>query len=109
MAPPASVTQARQFLGLCNFFRTHVQNFSTLAGPLNKLTSKKAGWPGGKLPPDALQSFHVLKEALISNSVVAYLKPDKPFSVIVDAATGGTDTKGGFGAILCQPDDRGDL
>jgi hypothetical protein len=77
---------------------------------LNKLTSKKAGWPGGKLPPDALQSFHVLKEALISNPVVVvYPKPDKPFSVIVDAATGDTDTKGGFGAILCQPDDRGDL
>jgi hypothetical protein len=43
MKPPTSVTEVRQFLGLCNYFRTHVRNFSTLAGPLNFLTSKKAG------------------------------------------------------------------
>ncbi len=42
MQPPTSVTEVRQFLGLCNYFRTHVRNFSSLAGPLNFLTSKKA-------------------------------------------------------------------
>jgi hypothetical protein len=38
--PPAYVHQVRQFLGLCNFFRTHICNFSILSGPLNKLTCK---------------------------------------------------------------------
>ena len=109
MQPPSSITQVRQFLGLCNFFRTHVKNFSTIASPLNRLTSKKTGWLGGKLPPDALEAFHTLKKALISNPVVAYPRPDRQFSLIVDAATGGTETKGGFGAILCQPNDTGDL
>ena len=109
MPPPSSITQVRQFLGLCNFFRTHVQNFSSIAAPLNRLTSKKSGWSGGRLPPDALAAFYSLQKALISNPVVAYPRPDKPFSLIVDAATGGTDTKGGFGAILCQPSETGEL
>jgi len=30
MPPPSSVTQVRQFLGLCNYFRTHVRNFASL-------------------------------------------------------------------------------
>jgi hypothetical protein len=102
MQPPSSVTEVRQFLGLCNYFRTHVRNFSALAGPLNFLTSKKAGWRGGPLPPDAKASFHALKDALISEPVVAYPRSDRQFHLYVDAATGGANNSGGFGAILGQ-------
>ncbi len=109
MKPPTSVTEVRQFLGLCNYFRTHVRNFSTKAGPLNFLTSKKAGWRGGPLPPDAKKSFDELQKALISNPVVAYPRTDRPFHLIVDAATGGADSSGGFGAILGQENDKGQL
>jgi hypothetical protein len=109
MAPPTSITQVRQFLGLCNFFRTHVRNFSQIASPLNWLTSKKVGWAGGKLPPDAMELFKKLQQALISNPVIAYPRPNQPFSLIVDAATGGAEMKGGFGAISCQPNEKGEL
>jgi len=109
MKPPGSVTEVRQFLGLCNYFRTHVRNFSTIAGPLNLLTSKKAGWRGGPLPPDAKRSFTMLQQALTKEPVVAYPKKDREFHLIVDAATGGADTSGGFGAILGQNDDQGQL
>ena len=30
-APPNSVREVRQFLGLCNFFRTHVKNFAQIS------------------------------------------------------------------------------
>jgi predicted aspartyl protease len=109
MQPPSSVTEVRQFLGLCNYFRTHVRNFSTLAGPLNFLTSKKAGWRGGPLPPDAKASFHSLKGALISEPVVAYPRSDRQFHLYVDAATGGANNCGGFGAILGQLDSQNQL
>jgi hypothetical protein len=109
MKPPTSVTEVRQFLGLCNYFRTHVRNFSTIAGPLNFLTSKKAGWRGGPLPPDAKNSFQLLKEALTKEPVVAYPKSDRKFHLYVDAATGGANNSGGFGAILGQPDDKNNL
>ena len=109
MDPPVSVTQVRQFLGLCNYFRTHVKNFSMIAAPLNRLTSKKTGWLGGALPADAKQAFQQLKTALVSQPVVAYPRNDRPFSLIVDAATGGAESKGGFGAILCQANDQQQL
>ena len=109
MQPPTNVTEVRQFLGLCNYFRTHVKNFSTLAGPLNFLTSKKAGWRGGPLPPDAKDSFNKLKQCLTSEPVVAYPRKDRQFHLYVDAATGGTNSSGGFGAILGQPDEKGRL
>ena len=34
--PPTSVHEIRQFLGLCNFFRTHVKNFAQVASPQRK-------------------------------------------------------------------------
>ena len=109
MSPPTTVTEVRQFLGLCNYFRTHVRNFSMIAGPLNFLTSKKAGWRGGPLPLDAKTSFDKLKKALISEPVVAYPRADRQYHLYVDAATGGINTSGGFGAVLGQPDDKGEL
>jgi hypothetical protein len=45
--PPTNVTQIRQFLGLCNFFRSHVRNFAQISAPLNQLTRKDTGWRGG--------------------------------------------------------------
>ena len=105
--PPANVHQVRQFLGLCNFFRTHVRNFSQVSGPLNRLTRKDTHWKGGPLPPDALQAYQELKQALVSEPIVAYPRQNRPYSLIVDAATGGENTDGGLGAILCQLDESG--
>ncbi len=67
-----------------------------LAGPLNFLTSKKAGWRGGPLPPDAKKSFEDLKQALINEPVVAYPQSDRQFHLYVDTATGGATSSGGF-------------
>jgi hypothetical protein len=49
--PPTNVHQIRQFLGLANFFRTHIRNFSAISSPLNVLTRKDTRWRGGPLPP----------------------------------------------------------
>ena len=105
--PPTTVKEIRQFLGLCNFFRTHVRNFAQVSSALSKLTCKDSGWVRGTLPPDALQAFHTLRLALISEPVVAYPRKDRPYSLIVDASTGGEDGPGGMGAILCQQDKQG--
>ena len=117
--PPKDVHQVRQFLGLVNFFRNHVRNFSMIASPLTQLTRKDVAWRGGVLPPEALQAFNELKQILCSEPIVAYPRQDRPYSLIVDAAAGVTKVnskgertfrqEGGLGAILCQPDDRGEL
>ena len=104
--PPTNVHQVRQFLGLCNFFRAHVRNFSAIANPLNQLTRKESVWRGGILNDKALKAFNELKTALCSEPVVAYPRKDRPYSLIVDAATGNTEQEGGMGAILCQLDEK---
>jgi transposase InsO family protein len=102
--PPRNVHQVRSFLGLCNFFRSHVRNFSFIATPLNQLTRKDCAWRGGQLNEEALKAFNELKSALCSEPVVAYPRKDRPYSLIVDAATGNGTSEGGIGAILCQQD-----
>ncbi len=107
--PPSSVSEIRQFLGLCNFFRTHVKNFAQITAPLTKLTRKDCEWKGGPLPPDALKAFKELQGILVSEPVMAYPRNDRPYALITDASQGDCQKPGGFGAILAQPDDEGRL
>ena len=110
LPPPTDVPQIRQFIGICNFFRNHVKNFSLIAAPLNRLLSKQADWAGGPLPPDARQAFDELKAILLSEPVMSYPRQDRPWALITDAALGDSDQKrpGGLGAILTQVDEKGE-
>jgi hypothetical protein len=38
--PPTDVKTIRSFVGLCNFFHTHIKNFAIVTAPLYKLTRK---------------------------------------------------------------------
>jgi reverse transcriptase-like protein len=38
---PTTVKDVRSFLGFCNFYRSFIANFSTVACPLNDLTKKQ--------------------------------------------------------------------
>ena len=50
--PPKIVHQVRQFMGLCNLFRSHVRTFAQTGAPLHKLTSKETKWRGSEVPED---------------------------------------------------------
>ena len=58
--PPINTRQVRQFLGLCNFFQSHIRNFAQLASPLTELTKKDCPWKTGPLPEKGLQAFRAL-------------------------------------------------
>ena len=106
--PPASVHEIRQFLGLCNFFRTHVRNFAQLTAPLTMLTRKDCKWKGGALPPLALTAFKELQTYLCSEPVVAYPRRDQPYALITDTSLGIDQQPGGLGAILTQINKKGE-
>jgi hypothetical protein len=103
----AAVKTIRSFVGLCNFFWTHIKNFAIVAAPLFKLTRKESGYKGGLLPEEAMAAFITLRKHLISQLVMAFPRLDCQYALITDAATGTTDTPGGLGAILTQVDKDG--
>ena len=100
--PPATVKEVRQFLGLCNFFRTHVRNFAQISAPLTALTRKDASWVNDQLPPAAMKAFRELQSILCSEPVIAYPRRDRQYALITDAALGDDSHAGGLGAILTQ-------
>ena len=102
--PPTDLKMVRSFIGLCNFFRTHIKGFANVSAPLTKLTRKESVYKGGPLPPDAMRAFLTLKLALTSDPVVAYPRSDRHYALLVDASTGNATTEGCMGAILTQMD-----
>ncbi len=65
--PPKNVHEVRQFMGLCNFFRSHSRNFAQIGSPLHKLTFMETKWKGSKLPEECLKVFNKLKMAQCKN------------------------------------------
>ena len=104
--PPTTVKQIQSFLGLCQYFRRHIKNFSIIGQHLTQLTSKKSSWRGGPLPPKAAEAFEWFKKRLCSRPLVRYPDFKRPFILSTDAATGdaANEIHGGLGAVLSQKD-----
>ena len=105
--PPTDVKMVRSFLGLCNFFRSHIKNFAIIAAPLFALTKKDSGFKNSTLPPEAMTAFNILKRQLTSQPTMAYPRSDRQYALITDASTGSATEAGGLGAILTQVDTKG--
>ncbi len=82
----------RYFVGLCNFFLTHIKDFALITAPLFRLTQKD--YKSRPLPDQALQAFYALQKQLTSEPLMAFPKADQQYALITDAATGTADTPG---------------
>ena len=101
--PPTTAKQLKSFLGLANYFRQFIPEFSKRAAPLFHLTRKDVDWKAGNpLTPQALQAFEDLKTAITSKPVLAYPTRNGRFTLTVDAALGDNNNVGGMGACLLQ-------
>jgi RNase H-like domain found in reverse transcriptase len=107
--PPTDIKTIRSFVGLCNFFWTHIKNFALIATPLFRLTHKDSGYKSEPLPDKAFKAFYILQKQLTSEPVMAFPKADRQYALITDAATGMADTPGGLGANLTQVDKEGNF
>ena len=58
---PKTVTEIKAFLGLCNFFRTHIKFFSMVASPLDGLTRKDKNFDG-TYSKEENEAFDTLKK-----------------------------------------------
>ena len=98
---PTTLKDLRSFLGKCNYYRSHFQNFAIVAAPLMSHL-KGASESSRKLnlieDPKAIASFKALKELLMSPQLLAYPDFDSPEPFIVD-----TDySHDGIGTVLSQ-------
>ncbi|GBG80460.1 hypothetical protein CBR_g30923 [Chara braunii] len=95
---PRTLTELRSFLGLANYYRKFVRNFSTIAAPLRRLPRKETIWKWDK---DCTSAMKKLKQALIEYPVLKVADLSLPFVVTTYAS------QYGIGAALQQDDGHG--
>ena len=104
IAPPATYTQVRKFLGATGYFRRFIKGYAKIAKPLNDLlqgeNSKLKAHPVG-LPPKALAAFQELKMKCLTAKGLAFVDFKKPFLLETDASIEG------LGAVLSQEQEDG--
>lgn len=93
---PTNRKEVRRFLGTASWYRRFIPNFSSLASPLNKLTSQKKDSPAFVWSPEAEDAFQKLKKHLVSAPILSCPDYSKPFEVHTDASDYG------LGAVLTQ-------
>lgn len=94
LSTPKSTKEVKSFLGMVGWYRRFIPNFSTIAAPLNRLTSKKLKkfeWNG-----DAQEAFEKLKGCLVTSPVLSCPDFSKEFCIQCDASDKG------IGSVLTQ-------
>jgi len=99
---PHTLRQMRSFLGLANYFRAYIPNYSRLAAPLYRTTRSDFNWRADDIPESAYQAFTHIKARLTERPLMAYPTRDGRFHVYVDASLGDEEQEGGLGAALFQ-------
>lgn len=80
---PTTVKQIRSFLGLANYYRRFVPNFSKIAEPLVNLTKKYAKYNWTNACDNA---FQALKDNLTAVPLLGYPDLNKPYILYTDAS-----------------------
>jgi transposase InsO family protein len=97
---PKSVFDIQVFLGLANFYRRFVKNYSKIATPLTALLKKNTKFIWSKA---AQSAFDELKSRLMSDPILHHFDPAKACVIEPDASDYA------LGAVCSQYDDNGHL
>ncbi len=93
MKPPTNVKEVRRFLGMCGFYRKHIENFSSLASPLTNLTRKNQPFEWTK---ECDNAFMELKDRVTSPPILAKANLTQQFFLETD------DSQNHVAAVLLQ-------
>jgi len=98
LPPPEDVAGVRTFLGMSGYYRQCVESYAQHAEPLVRLVRKSERFVWGS---EQQVAFQHLKDALVSNKVMAHPQVNKPYRLYTDACNYAV------GAILVQNDESG--
>jgi hypothetical protein len=93
---PKSTSELRSFAGLANYFRDHIQNFSSIAHPLYNLIANHAKRGILKWDASALEAFQILKNCIEKCPTLFFMDDNAPIFLHTDAS------QYGIGAYLFQ-------
>jgi hypothetical protein len=96
-------------MGLCNFFRHHIQDFSIIAAPLFKLTRQDSEYQSGPLTREALTAFQMLQNQLAKQPALAFPRHEQEYLLITYAYLPDRDSPGGLCANLAQRNHLGKI
>jgi len=93
-----NLKELQSFLGLCNYYRRFIQDYSKIAAPLTDLTHKDTPYLWTSQTQEA---FDKLKILMASAPVLCIPDPELPFTVTTDASDFAV------GAVLTQDQGKG--
>jgi hypothetical protein len=94
---PTKLKELQAFLGLANYYRRFITNFSRICSQLTALLKKNSPWYWGEKQQKA---FDTLKQLFTSAPILIYPDSQKKFILETDASDFA------IGAVLSQPDSR---
>lgn len=87
---PINSAEVKRFVAFANYYRRFIKNFSEIAAPLHKLTSKGVNFIWSK---ECDLAFHRLKTLLSNPPILQYPDFDKKFILVTDASDLGCGAK----------------
>jgi len=84
---PKNIKDVRKFLGLANYYRRFIKNFTQVARPMNMLIRKDIKW---QWKEEQQKAFDELKRIFTTKPVLAALDLDKEFRVEANASNYAT-------------------
>uniref|UniRef100_A0A914H3L2 RNA-directed DNA polymerase n=1 Tax=Globodera rostochiensis TaxID=31243 RepID=A0A914H3L2_GLORO len=104
---PRSKKALQSFLGFLAYYRKFIYGFGPIAAPLYGLLKKDAKFAIGVVEEESINALKakIMSDVLLHfpNFEAAKNKSDRKFLMLTDAS------KIGLGAVLCQPDEEGNI
>src|SRR5215210_6891516 len=95
---PTTLKDVQSFLGLCNYYRRFIQDYSKIAAPLTDLTHKDTPF---QWTTSTQEAFEQLKQCMTTTPVLCIPDPALPFTITTDASDFAV------GAVLTQDQGKG--
>ncbi|EPS35050.1 hypothetical protein H072_11652 [Dactylellina haptotyla CBS 200.50] len=90
---PQNVKDIQAFLGLCNYYRRFIKQYSHMSTALSELTKIGVHFD---MTPSRIRAFNILKEFFLSAPILKLYDPDLPIKIEIDVSDAA------LGACLCQ-------